>query len=356
MMALERLIETLEAGGGLSETARLPERIEEPRETDSLPERMTGPEGAPRMPELPDAAEDAGAGPGQPEIQDEAGKRADDLSGAPEGAEVPERQSDGVDDGSLDDNGKPYKTDAGELIPNNTYIIDGTVYKTDDRGELYSIDGRLCPNHAYRLNGNVYKTDENGRITEVQAVPVLSPETPRDNDAQRDAGGKDRQEGDQGGHIVGRDMGGDGGEGNLVAMDSKINQSDYKRMENDIKRALGEGKEVSACTELSYQDGSDRPDEIQVTVTVDGKETVYTFDNNMDGSLEDRVAETGGKDAAETVQSVLEETGGEVSSIKEEYDENGSLGKVTVSVTYTDENGKAQRTKVIIDNPKGGNT
>lgn len=263
-------------------------------------------------------------------------------------------QSSETDASTLDDNGKPYMTDEGDYIPNNTYEIDGTVYKTDDRGEIYSADGKLYPNDTYELNGNIYTTDENGRIIDVQAKPVLTPENARDSDAQKDAGGNDRREGDQGGHIVGRDMGGDGGEGNLVAMDSKINQSDYKRMENDIKRALADGKEVTTHTEISYSGDSERPDIVKVTVTIDGKETVYTFDNNIDGTLREKASEVGGKDASETVQSVLNETGGEISSIKEEYDENGNLIKVTVNVTYTDEDGKAQRTRVIIDNPQGG--
>lgn len=154
-------------------------------------------------------------------------------------------QSGETDAGTLDDNGKLYMTDEGDYIPNNTYEIDGTVYKTDDRGEIYSADGKLYPNDTYELNGNIYTTDENGRIIDVQARPTHTPENVRDGDAQKDAGGDDRREGDQGGHIVGRDMGGDGGEGNLVAMDSKINQSDYKRMENDIKRALDDGKEAT---------------------------------------------------------------------------------------------------------------
>lgn len=96
-------------------------------------------------------------------------------------------------------------------------------------------------------------------------------------------------------------------------------------------------------TEISYSGDSGRPDMIKVTVTVDGKEDVYTYDNNVNGALRDRVGEVGGKDAAEAVQSVLDETGGEVSSIKEEYDENGNLVNATINMTYTDENGRTQR-------------
>lgn len=126
-------------------------------------------------------------------------------------------------------------------------------------------------------------------------------------------------------------------------------------MENDIKRALADKKEVTTHTEISYSGDSERPDIIKVTVAADGKETVYTHDNNISGALRERVGEVGGKDAAETVQSVLDKTGGEVSSIKEEYDKNGSLAKATVNITYTSEDGKTQRAKVVVDGPQGGN-
>lgn len=245
-----------------------------------------------------------------------------------------------------DDAGKEYKTEDGELLPNNTFVLDGITYKTDDNGEIYCVDGKLKPNTTYELNGNVYTTDEKGRIIRCEAKPTSSPENPRDNDAQRKAGYEDRKPNDQGGHIIGRDMNGDGGIGNLIAMDSKINQSDYKRMENDIKAALADGKEVTTKTEITYSDDSDRPDKITVTTTVDGKKTVYKFDNNIDGSLRNEVPENG----KEVVKSRLEETGGEISSIKEEYDENGNLVQTTVYITYKGEDGNNYRTSVVIEN------
>lgn len=251
-----------------------------------------------------------------------------------------------VPDELCDDNSKQYRTKDGGWIPNNTYVLNEVTYKTDDSGNTYSIDGKRQPNTIYKLNGNVYTTDGNGRIIICQAKPVRSPENPRDNDAQRQAGGEDRRPNDQGGHIVGRDMNGDGGIGNLVAMDSKINQSDYKRMENDIKNALDEGKDVTTKTEMTYTDDSERPDRITVTVTADGKDTVYKFDNNLDGSLRDEVPENG----KETVQDRLDDTGGVISSIKEEYDEEGTLVETTVYITYKGEDGTNYRTSVVIEN------
>jgi len=69
---------------------------------------------------------------------------------------------------------------------------------------------------------------------------------------------------------------------------------------------------------------------ITTTVSADGKDTVYKFDNNLDGSLKDDVPENG----KETVQDRLDETGGEISSIKEEYEESGKLVETTVYITW----------------------
>lgn len=218
----------------------------------------------------------------------------------------------------------------------------------DDNGNVYLENGKRLPNFEYVLNGNIYKTDEMGRITNVYAKPQLTPENTRDLSAQRDAGGEYRREGDAGGHIVGRDLGGDDGLGNIVAMDSRINGSDYKKKENNEKAALKDGKDVTTNTKLYYSGESERPDRIDATVTIDGNKTVYKFDNNIDGSLMSEVPEFGKKD----VQNSLDTFGGNISSIKEEYNSNGELEKTTVTVTYTDENGKNQRDYVTID---GGN-
>lgn len=77
-----------------------------------------------------------------------------------------------------------------------------------------------------------------------------------------------------------------------------------------------------------------------------GKDTVYKFDNNMDGSLSDEVPENG----KDLVQDRLDRTGGKVSSIKEEYDETGKLVETTVYVTYQGEDGTNYRTSILIPN------
>lgn len=148
-----------------------------------------------------------------------------------------------------------------ESNPRSVTLDDGTVVtlpdaktcenmtKTDDNGTIYLKDGEHEPNTTYELNGNIYTTDEQGRIIRCEATPERSPENPRDVNAQLQAGGEYRRLNDQGRHIVGRDMNGDGGIGNPVAMDFRINQSDYKCMENDIKDALDEGSDASDSPE-----------------------------------------------------------------------------------------------------------
>lgn len=220
-----------------------------------------------------------------------------------------------------------------------------TAIQIDDNGIVYLKDGKLESNITYELNGNIYRTDEKGRIICCIAYPETSPENPRDVNAQLQVGGEDRRPSDQGGHIIGRDLNGDGGAGNLVAMDSKINQSDYKRMENDIKAALDKGEDVAVTIEISYSGESKRPDSIIATVSVHGMKTIYKFDNNLDGNLRKEVP-LNGKDA---VQQEINDTNGEISSIKEEYDENGNLTETIVNITYTEENGTNHRTKVYID-------
>lgn len=73
-----------------------------------------------------------------------------------------------VDNEHCDDNGKPYRTNDGGWIPNNTYELDGSVYKTDDNGNIYSIDGELQPEDVFVLDGKVYTTDEDGMIVSIE--------------------------------------------------------------------------------------------------------------------------------------------------------------------------------------------
>lgn len=166
------------------------------------------------------------------------------------------------------------------LEANKTYIIDGEKVQTDDNGKIYLKNGKLLSNCEYQLNGYKYKTDKYGRPKIVIADPLILNEGTRDEKAQREVGGNDRKPNDHGGHLIANIFGGNGGFGNLIAMKQELNQGEYKKMENDLAKAIKEGKNVSVSIEVIYDDNdTQRPSVIKVTYTIDGEKFKKTFNN-----------------------------------------------------------------------------
>ena len=148
--------------------------------------------------------------------------------------------------------------------------------KTDDNGKIYSQNGELVPNNEYKLNGYSYKTDEFGRISQVNGNIQLPKETvSRPNLPEI----KDAREGDHKGHVVAHDLGGADTEGNLVPMDPRLNQSDYRKLEIEVKKKAEEGHDVNATYELEYTDDTARPSSIIVNLDIDGEITEKVFIN-----------------------------------------------------------------------------
>ena len=222
--------------------------------------------------------------------------------------------------------------------PNSQYELNGNIYETDDNGQTYKKNGKLLPNVEYTVNGNTYKTDAHGRIISCDANPKYTEEGPRDNKKQREAGGEERREKDDGGHIVARILGGAEGSENLVPMRSTINKGDYKKMENEIAKALQEGKEVAVNIELEYDGDSQRPSKIKVTYTIDGKTTIVEFDNEENStdlldSVKEYISESDYNKLKEEIDDMKEDGGdASITSVKVEYDENGKPVKVTVGI------------------------
>lgn len=204
----------------------------------------------------------------------------------------------------------------------------------DDNGKQYLKDGKLLPNTTYSLGGNVYRTDAGGRIIKCKSKPKRTPENMRSTDSSANPT-------DQLACIVSRELNGDSGSGNTIAMDPRISMGDYKKMESDIKDKLNTDENVDVDTTMTYSGDSERPDMISAAITADGKKTEYTFNNNMDNSLLKEVASSSKK----AVDSLISETGGIVSSIKKDFDKSGKLIKTTVTVAYT-VNGKSCRKSI----------
>lgn len=222
--------------------------------------------------------------------------------------------------------------------PNSTYEFNGNTYETDDNGQTYKKNGEILPNIEYTVNGNTYKTDEHGNKISCDSTPEYTEDGSRNMKEQKESGGEERQEDDDGGHIIARILGGAEGEENLVPMRRTINRGDYKRMENEIFKALQEGKKVTMHVDIEYDGDSSRPSKIRVEYTIDGKKTVCEFDN-MEGSADllDSLSDKISDEDYGRLKQMLEEMKEDgcdvaITSVKVEYDENGKPTKVTVGI------------------------
>lgn len=227
--------------------------------------------------------------------------------------------------------------EAAEELKNKLEDINPNYF--DDNGNIYKdVDGNLLPNTEYEINGVKYQTDENGRIISWDGKLQDTPENGRDNDAQKEAGGSDRQEGDHGSHLVARMNGGAEGNENMVAMRGHINQSDYKRGENEENQMLKDGKEVNESGKVFYDGDSSRPSKIEKTYT-DGDKTVKAaYDNELGSTklldnLENVISEEDLNSLKDEI-SDMQADGNEVSvtSVSTEYNSEGEPTKTTVGV------------------------
>ena len=121
-------------------------------------------------------------------------------------------------------------------------------------------------------------------------------------------------------------------------MRGHINQSDYKRGENEENQMLKDGKEVNESGKVSYDGDSSRPSKIEKTYT-DGDKTVKaTYDNEV-GST-DLLNNLDGTITQEDLDSLKDEVSDmqadgnvvSVTSVTNEYDSEGELTKTTVGV------------------------
>ncbi|MEF2875598.1 MAG: DNA/RNA non-specific endonuclease [Collinsella sp.] len=150
----------------------------------------------------------------------------------------------------------------------------------DDNGKLFRKGNELIPNNKYVENGYSYRTDSEGRVKSAEGQLQLSKESRKQiSDSMETIGKGDQKEGDQKGHLIGDRFGGGNGLENIVAMDGRVNQSDYKRIENTCAEALESGHEVYLKVVPKYDKTSNRPTSFRITYTIDGEKTVTTIKN-----------------------------------------------------------------------------
>lgn len=208
----------------------------------------------------------------------------------------------------------------------------------DEKGQIYKKNGVILPNIEYIVNGNVYRTDENGNKVSCDSIPEYTEEGSRNMKEQKEAGGEERQEDDDGGHIIARIFGGAEGEENLVPMRRTINRGDYKRMENEIAKALQEDKKVSMHIDIKYNENSHRPSKIISEYTIDRKKTEYEFDNKKNSielmdSVKDKISDEDYTRLKKTMEEMREDgCDVAITSIKVEHNENGNPEKITIGI------------------------
>ena len=155
-----------------------------------------------------------------------------------------------------------------------TRITDGTHMETVDGIRV------LKPNVEYIKNGYTYHTDADRNITKVFGIIEL-------NDAKRIPSAQKaivEQTGipgeDHGGHLIAKIFNGSGDIDNLVAMDRVVNQSEYRKIENAIKKAVMEGNVVSVEIEV-IRNGGKRPSGFEFSYSINGERSVTkTIPNN----------------------------------------------------------------------------
>lgn len=236
------------------------------------------------------------------------------------------------------------------LEKNFTNEIDGNEYETDDNGDIYKINGELKQNTSYQKNGIIYSTDENGRISTWKGEPKYEPENERDTDAQTKSGGEDRKEGDDGGHVVARILGGSAGSENIVPMRDTINRGDYKKSENEIVEATKQGNNVQDSGKVIYEEDSVRPSKIERTYTIDGEISNLKVDN-IEGS-KDLLDDLEGEISKQDIDSLKDEIADmdedkcnvSVTSVLKKYNEDGNLVSVSVGIRNETTGEKTYRT------------
>lgn len=224
------------------------------------------------------------------------------------------------------------------LEPNSKYEIDGDVYETDDNGDIYKKNGELMPNTTYEKNCITYTTDDKGRISTWGGEPNYTPENERDEGAQIESGGEDRQEGDDGGHLEANILGGSSGNENIVPMRATVNRGDYKKSENEIAEAKKQGKDVQDSGNVIYDGDSSRPTKIERTYVIDGEKSDLKVDNVEDSKdlLEDVKASISDEDM-DNLKNEIEDTEKDgckvsVTSVLKKFDKDGNLVSVCVGI------------------------
>ncbi|WP_080750952.1 DNA/RNA non-specific endonuclease, partial [Providencia rettgeri] len=178
---------------------------------------------------------------------------------------------------------KVISGNASKEIPKITNEQKVIEVKSGSKGDWNKQLNKPEPNTIYQVDGNkTYKTDSQGRVETVEAK--LSLNSNDRNTYQQCKVGRCGVVGDEGGHLIATIFTGPGEKLNIVPMDSNLNRSEWKKMENSWAKALKENKEVDVRIEPVYLGNSDRPSSFNVMYKIGNERPVErTFINDSGG-------------------------------------------------------------------------
>lgn len=192
-------------------------------------------------------------------------------------AELPTKQD-------IKDN-KDFDIDKRTELQQNNYDLKNSneinEIKYDDNGNIYREGSELLPNNTYEVNGYIYKTDEKGRIISAEGKLQQKDHEDRNviTEKMSDIGKGDERDSDDRGHLIGDRFNGSGGLENLVPQDASLNRVEINALENALAKAVTDVKDVYLKVEPTYSENSHRPDSFTYTYTVDGEKSVKIFKN-----------------------------------------------------------------------------
>ncbi len=163
----------------------------------------------------------------------------------------------------------------GEIIDinsNKQLIIENSGIKGNWNKALNS---ELEPSKIYKVNDYSYFTDETGRVNKVSGELKLEAKDRNIYQQRKSVEIKDGIKGeDQGGHIIARIFNGPGEQINYVPQTAKLNNGEWKSMENSWKKSLSEGKKIEVDIQIIYDSdkSTKRPLGFFVEYKIDGIE------------------------------------------------------------------------------------
>lgn len=168
------------------------------------------------------------------------------------------------------DNDKPYREEIKQ--------------KTDDKGRSYRAGDNINANNTFVRNGYQYTTDSRGRVVSASGTLNINEDgqaNRRMSDSIEIIGKGYQKATDDRGHLIGHQFNGSDSLENLVPQNAKINQGNFKRLEDHLAKLVKSGYNVTANVVPIYSQHSHRPDAIFYFYTVNDNAFTVLFPNDI---------------------------------------------------------------------------